>query len=535
MAEERPATAEEIQILREHVNLHITENGSDLFHPKDVERFMKQDDYVSRFFMHCTDMPNDHIKNTVEMVIRSFKYRLERNIRDLTSNDLGEDLKAKGSLYLRNRDKDGKQLLIFDVKKHVKGVVPMEEMQKVFLYFLERIDRESEDGMVTIVFDCQGCGLKNMDMEFIRYMIDVLKDYFPQVLNYILVLDMPWVLNAAWKIIKAWLPAAGVRKIKFVNKNTVDEYVIPDQKPVAWGGNDTWEYEFVEEQVLENGHNNESISSEEDIVAEADSNEQPTQQSATVVDNERKISLNTLPTVFHSIDQDSPPGDFDISPKDELVFLKGPKGLMATISLTKNAPTNMAFKIKTTTPERYRVRPSIGLIEDNSTLKIEVYYQPVNPESDDNTDILKDKFLVMLFFDVSLSEWRNQVKERKPSKQHRMRASIKKSTLKATETRKEGTLPGLNPVDKDKDVYLKALKSLEAKHELLQEDSKKILFYLQAILVAFLSIAFMTTLIWYSFKEQHDNSACNCMSTTTENTFQFEKPSDHRPSFEQEL
>ena len=111
--------------------------------------------------------------------------------------------------------------------------------------------------------------------------------------------------TAAWKIIKAWLPAAGVRKIKFVNKNTVDEYVIPDQKPVAWGGNDTWEYEFVEEQVLENGHNNESISSEEDTVAEADSNEQPTQQSATVVDNERKISLNTLPTVFHSIDQDS--------------------------------------------------------------------------------------------------------------------------------------------------------------------------------------------------------------------------------------
>ena len=64
----------------------------------------------------------------------------------------------------------------------------------------------------------------------------------------------------------------------------------------------------------------------------------------------------------------------------------------------------------------------------------------------------------MLFFDVSLSEWRNQVKERKPSKQHRMRASIKKSTLKATETRKEGTLPGVNPVDKDKDVYLKAVR-----------------------------------------------------------------------------
>ena len=74
----------------------------------------------------------------------------------MTSNDLDEGLKSKGSLFIRNRDKDGKQLLVFDVKKHVKGVIPMDEMQKVFLYFLERIDRENEDGMVTIVFDCQG-------------------------------------------------------------------------------------------------------------------------------------------------------------------------------------------------------------------------------------------------------------------------------------------------------------------------------------------------------------------------------------------
>ena len=135
---------------------------------------------------------------------------------------------------------------------------------------------------------------------------------------------------------------------------------------------------------------------------------------------------------------------------------------MATISLTKNAFRNMAFKIKTTTPERYRVRPSIGLIEDNSTIKIEVYYQPVNPEcdSDDNKDILKDKFLVMLFFDVSSTDWRNQVKSQSPSKQHRMRASIKKSTLKATEGRKEGTAPVMPPVDKNKDVYLKAVGQL---------------------------------------------------------------------------
>ena len=137
----------------------------------------------------------DHMKNTEDMIVRSFKFRQEKAVRSVTSADLDEALKAKGSLYLRNRDADGKQLLVFDVKRHIKGTAHMDDMQKIFLYFLERVDREDEDGMVTIVFDCAGCGLKNMDMEFIRYMIDVLKDYYPWCLNYILVLDMPWVLN----------------------------------------------------------------------------------------------------------------------------------------------------------------------------------------------------------------------------------------------------------------------------------------------------------------------------------------------------
>ena len=46
-----------------------------------------------------------------------------------------------------------------------------------------------------MMFDCAGCGLKNMDMELIQYMISVFKEYYPHNLNYILVFEMPWVLN----------------------------------------------------------------------------------------------------------------------------------------------------------------------------------------------------------------------------------------------------------------------------------------------------------------------------------------------------
>ena len=58
------------------------------------------------------------------------------------------------------------------------------------------IDCREEDGdPVTLMFELDGCGLKNMDMEFIQYLIGVFRDYSPFSLNYILVYEMPWVLN----------------------------------------------------------------------------------------------------------------------------------------------------------------------------------------------------------------------------------------------------------------------------------------------------------------------------------------------------
>lgn len=48
-------------------------------------------------------------------------------------------------------------------------------------------------------------------------------------------------------MIKTWLPAAAVRKIKFLSKSNIDEFVDEDQRLEAWGGTDDWEYEFEPE------------------------------------------------------------------------------------------------------------------------------------------------------------------------------------------------------------------------------------------------------------------------------------------------
>ena len=41
---------------------------------------MTNDEYVGRYFLHCTDIPGDHLKNTEEMIIRSLKFRKKQEV-----------------------------------------------------------------------------------------------------------------------------------------------------------------------------------------------------------------------------------------------------------------------------------------------------------------------------------------------------------------------------------------------------------------------------------------------------------------------
>lgn len=147
--------------------------------------------------------------------------------------------------------------------------------------------------------------------------------------------------------------------------------------------------------------------------------------------------------------------ELEINPKDELVFVKGPKGLMATISIITRTSAMIAFKVKTTSPERYRVRPSIGLLQANSTTKIEVYYQPVSPESDDYSDVLKDKFLINIFKPQS-QDWKKEIKEMKAFQHQRLKANVKKSLLKPSD-KKETSNVASNAAP-ERDIYLKEVR-----------------------------------------------------------------------------
>ena len=57
------------------------------------------------------------------------------------------------------------------------------------------LSREEPDKQMTLVFDCAGSGMKNIDLDNMQFMINSFKEDYPWCLNYILVYEMPWVMN----------------------------------------------------------------------------------------------------------------------------------------------------------------------------------------------------------------------------------------------------------------------------------------------------------------------------------------------------
>ena len=62
-------------------------------------------------------------------------------VLDITVENLNQRLKGHGELYVHGRDKDAKVLMVFAVKKHIKGTEAMDDMKKFFVYMMERVDR----------------------------------------------------------------------------------------------------------------------------------------------------------------------------------------------------------------------------------------------------------------------------------------------------------------------------------------------------------------------------------------------------------
>lgn len=97
---------------------------------------------------------------------------------------------------------------------------------------------------ITVVFDMEGAGLKNIDMVYTQYIINLFKLQYPNSLNYIIIYDMAWILTATFKIIKSLLPPKAVERMKFVNSKSMSEFIPEENMLRCWGSKSDYVFNF---------------------------------------------------------------------------------------------------------------------------------------------------------------------------------------------------------------------------------------------------------------------------------------------------
>ncbi|KAH8239084.1 hypothetical protein KR032_000502 [Drosophila birchii] len=411
----KQTTPELIQELRDRFNSKYESSPpSAAFHTIDIDRIRNDHVWLQRFLeMHDLDMDTSFNK-----LWETCEWRRSYGANDLQETQLNQEYLKEGSVFVHGTDVDGKPLLVFRVNLHNKAK-NLDELIRIVVYWVERTQREQHMTQLTIFFDMAGTGLATMDMDFVKRIVETFKQYYPNCLNYILVYELAWILNAAFKVIKALLPPKAVEILKMISKKDINQYITKDKCLASWGGSDNYEFSFVPEAR--------QGTAKPVVAANAGEDEQFADRKVTFASPATMVLKESNINEMHTPSE----GMLQVNPKEFLSF--NSKNAEATLNLKSvSKSATVTYKIQTTSPEKFRVRPRCGVIQPNQTATVNIWLKSEHQLSGDN----KDKFLVMAM-EVSnpncdmTDMWRSKSPNSVDVEQHRLVCQEEKSSISA--------------------------------------------------------------------------------------------------------
>ncbi|CAL9690160.1 unnamed protein product [Knipowitschia caucasica] len=444
MAEVEPTEQDiekKIEDMRERFKNEFLQDSAEKYDSRDVDKLHTDDSLVEGYLTWRLYNVDDALK----MIDESLQWRKEFGVNDLTENSIPRWMFETGAVYLHGYDKEGTKLFWFKVKLHVKDAKTILDKKKYVAFWLERYAKKEPGMPLTVVFDMNESGLSNIDMDFVKYIINCFKIYYPKYLSKMIIVDMPWIMNAAWKIVKSWLGPEAISKLRFASKSEIQTYINLEYLPPSLGGTDPFQYSYPPlpdddfQTPLDNGP---FPSEEETEIKESE----PEVKDALEISFNSDVAVKPKKVNFvegglgsEEAERDTntrtrgarkPVTTFkgpllDVSPAEELSFGSGETEKKSLIILSNVTKNHVAFKVRTTAPEKYRVKPSSSSCEPGASVEIVVSLHGGSQASP------QDRFLVMAAeMDNSSQELAQFWKEVQKPKimEHRLRCHVLESS-----------------------------------------------------------------------------------------------------------
>ncbi|KAK6005592.1 hypothetical protein QM012_007234 [Aureobasidium pullulans] len=177
---------------------------------------------------------------------------------DATTKKDAEDFLTQlrmGKSFLHGVDAEGRPVCIVRARLHRAGEQTEKSLERFTVYTIDtaRMMLRPPIDTATIIFDMTGFSMSNMDYTPVKFMIKCFEANYPESLGSVLVYKAPWVFQGIWKIIRGWLDPVVASKINFCsNVEELSAFIPKSQISKELGGDEDWEYHYVEPRDGEN-------------------------------------------------------------------------------------------------------------------------------------------------------------------------------------------------------------------------------------------------------------------------------------------
>lgn len=209
------------------------DKNPDQFDESDIERFMNSDWTVTRFLMR----KKDNIEDAAQMLISCAKWRHRLGMPRWKDEDFPREFYNLGGVFPYASDLLGNTVIYIRAKLYDKKLSCIQELfQHYVIHIANRVDNERDGRGWSMIFDCSGTGLANMDVNMLLFMLNEVIPHLPKGLNYVLIYELPWLLSKIVNTTIACLPSEYKKLAKTASKKDIHNWVAKECLPDFMGG-----------------------------------------------------------------------------------------------------------------------------------------------------------------------------------------------------------------------------------------------------------------------------------------------------------
>ncbi|CAF3824132.1 unnamed protein product [Rotaria sp. Silwood1] len=208
----------------------------EVYDQRDIERFNKIDEYTLMFIQHGQFATSFNQDRAFHIFDESMHWRKQHNVYDVSTSAFPAEYFDRKIIYYKNYDKFNHPILHFVVRNLRKGHEDNEALKRFITYNFETYIRENPGKHIVVLFDMSEAGIGNLDYDIVKFIIASMQTYYPGLLAYLLMFKMPFLLSAAWRLIRTWMSSEADRFIKFTDTKTITDYISLDQLSKRMGG-----------------------------------------------------------------------------------------------------------------------------------------------------------------------------------------------------------------------------------------------------------------------------------------------------------